>query len=254
MLDIENMTGFALILMRMSGCVLLNPILGRKNIPPIVRAGVVLMLSMIVYTYRPPSVSGAATSVQYALLLLKEFGVGYVIGYVVSLFSGVIMTGGEIIDMQLGLSMSKVYDPQSNVSMPLSGSIYNALFIFMFFAANGHLTLVNLFLASSQVVPYGQVAINMQLYSAMLQIFSQSVILALKLSMPLLAVELLLEIGVGILMKAIPQINVFVVNLQLKLLVGIIMTVVFFPTMASFIERLVTLLFEAAGHAMALMG
>ena len=124
--DIAYLTLFSLILMRMSGFVLLNPILGRRNIPAIVKAGLILTLTVAVYSYSDKEVLEITSNIEYAFLLLKEFAAGYVVGYVIELFFFVISYAGFIIDFQMGLSMATVYDPQSNAQLPISGSIFQA--------------------------------------------------------------------------------------------------------------------------------
>ncbi len=108
--DTAHLTLFSLILMRMSGFILFNPILGRRNIPAVVKAGFIFILTLLVYSSSGGDAFDIESPVEYAFLLLKEFGAGYVIGYVVELFFMVITFGGFVIDFQMGLSMANVYD------------------------------------------------------------------------------------------------------------------------------------------------
>ncbi len=244
MLAVENWTGFALIMMRMSGCIFFNPILGRRNFPAGFKVGIALTLTLIIFTYTDINVPEATTTFGYMWPLLKEFGLGYVMGFAVTLFTYVIIFGGEFIDVQMGLSMAKVYDPQSNISMSISGTFYNILFTFLFFISNGHLTMIRFFITLGEIIPYGNVVYNPDMPMAILDLFCQCTILGIKLAMPILAVEFLLEMGVGILMKAIPQINVFVVNIQAKVLIGLTMLFIIYTPMVSFLEQLITLMFD----------
>lgn len=254
-LQIDNLIAFGLILMRMSGCIAFNPIFGRKNVPVMMKVGIALMLAILIYTYSDISTIGSINStVEYVVLGLKEFLVGFVIGFVVSLFSYIIILGGEVIDMQMGLSMSKVYDPASNVSMSLNTTFYNILFIFTFFSVNGHLTLFKLFLDLEKVVPYGHVLYGSDVSSSMISVFCQCTILGVKLAMPMIALQFLMEMGVGILMKNIPQINVIMINIQAKIFVGFIFLVVIFTPMMSFVEGIIQQLFNAIIQIAKLMG
>ena len=90
----------------------------------------------------------------------------------------------------------------------------------LFFAANGHHTLIRIFAASGRVVPFGAVALGTDLYAAVIELFISCTILGVKLCMPILAAEMMGQVGMGILMKVIPQINVFVINIDLKVLIG----------------------------------
>ncbi len=253
MQGMNDILTFSLIIMRMSGCILFNPILGRRNIPAMVKTAIIFVLSVILITYQEHTVVAADTVIEYAVLLLKEFFCGFVIGTVVNLFLNIIIFGGEIIDFQMGLSMSKIYDMQSNTSLALSATFFNALFVLLFFATDGHLVLLQLFLKSGEIVPYGSMAITQSLSVAILDIFCDCMILAVKLALPIMVVEILAEVGVGILMKTIPQINVFVVNIQAKVVLGIVFLVLLFTPMSEFLEGCIRLMFDALQYVIALM-
>ena len=129
----------------------------------------------------------------------------------------------------IGLNVNQVTFPAdlpNPVSMRrCSGKKYDtdALLVrFMdFFAENGHYTILRIFLGSQQVVPFGEAAFGQAVASGIVEIFLSNMVLALKLAMPILAAELLGEVGMGILMKAIPQINAFVINIELKVIIGL---------------------------------
>ncbi|MFA0815042.1 MAG: flagellar biosynthetic protein FliR [Anaerofustis sp.] len=239
-----NFTVLLLIIMRLSGCILLNPIFGRKSIPVIYRIGLVLFISYFVYKAIPMQTIQISTLPTLMIALVKEFVMGYFFGFIIQLFVSVVMIAGEVIDMQMGVSMSKVYDPQSNVSMAMSASFLNIMFMLIFFAINGHLTLIRIFIFSFGVIPLGDMTFQPELFRQMAGMLTYILIYAVKLAMPILAAELITEIGVGIIMKAVPQINVFVVNLQLKVLLGFVVMLVLAPPFASFLERIILLMYD----------
>lgn len=235
----ENFVFFSFVLMRMSGFVLLNPIFGRKNIPSLVKSGFILALAMIVFTSLPQQHMELSGMFEYAVLLIKEFAAGGAVGFVISLFLYVIIFAGEIIDMQLGMSMSKIFDAQSNTSIALSATYYNILFMFLFFAMDAHLAIIHILLNSAEVIPYGQVVLGQNVAQGILDTFILCTELALKMAFPIIAIEFLCAVGMGILMRAIPQINVFVVDIQLKIFVGLLVMLLIFSPMADFLNSLV---------------
>ena len=238
--DIAYLTLFSLIFMRMSGFVLLNPILGRKNIPASVKAGLIFTLTVAIYSYSEKEAFLIDSNIEYMFLLLKEFAAGYIIGYVTELFLFVISYAGFIIDFQMGLSMATVYDPQSNAQLPVSGSVFQAYFVLLFFAVDGHLALMKILITSAEVVPYGGILITQQLAWHIVEIFTECIILAVKFSLPILAAEFLFEIAAGILNKIVPQINIFVINIQLKVIVGLILLVVLFSPMSDYLTGVIS--------------
>ena len=239
-----QVTLFSLILMRMSGFILLNPILGRRNIPMQVKAGFIFVLTLTVYSFSAGDAFDIANPLEYGFLLLKEFAAGYVIGYVTELFFFVITFAGYVMDFQMGLSMSTVYDPQSNTQVPITGSLLQAFYVLLFFAVDGHLALMKILLQSAEIVPYGGSVITQNLALRVIDLFSECVIMGIKFAFPILAAEFLIEIGVGILNKIVPQINIFVINIQLKVIVGLGLLVFLISPIGEYLSNLVTVMIK----------
>lgn len=216
-----DVTLFMMILARMTGFVLFNPLFGRQSIPGLVKSGLILLLSVTVFPmtdYRPEI---PEMMLALGAHLLLEMALGYLLGLVMNIFFYIPLLGGETIDTQMGMSMGKTYDPASQSSVSVSATLFNVLMMLLFFAANGHHTLLRIMLCSGRVVPFGQVSFGPELYAAVVELFVECTLMAVKLCMPILAAELLGQMGMGILMKVIPQINIFVINIDLKVIIGL---------------------------------
>ena len=233
---------FFLIAMRMSGFIFLNPVLGRRNIPSIAKTGLALVLSVLIYTAEGGGVSDFTvdSSLEVAVLLLKEFAVGFLLGFIMELMDMIFTFAGTVMDFQMGISMAQVYDPQSGVQISLTGKILQIYYMLIFFAVDGHLVLMRILLNAGELVPYGQVAISTNAAEMAMEIFYDCVILAVKLSFPLIAFEFILEIVVGVLMKINPQVNIFILSIQLRLLCGFIMMIILVDPINSFIGDVIS--------------
>lgn len=255
MIELPGFLLFTLIVMRMSGFVLLNPIFGRRNIPAFIKGGFILVLSISVFGVAQADYGNVdiLNSFDYGFLLIKEFCLGYVIGFVINLFFYIGSYAGAMIDFHMGMSMANIYDPQTNASMPLSGTLFNAMVLMIFFAVNGHLALLKIFLRSQDIIPFAQMTFTSQTLAAILDIFKECTVLAVKLSLPILAMELLGEVGVGILMKVIPQINVFIVNIQVKVFVGFYLMLVLCVPIGAFFGDVIDMMIRSIGQIMTLM-
>ena len=222
MIDWAQLYLLELIVMRMTGFVLFNPILGRSGLPGLVKAGFILVLSAAVYgagAQPPPALP--VNLISMAVPLLLELGLGFAVGFVIRLFFSVVQVGGEIIDAQMGMTMAQIYDASTQSNMTVTGSLLNILMVLSFFAENGHYTLLRVLATSGELVPYGAVTLGRTTASLVAELFLTCIVLAVKLALPILAAELLGEISMGILMKAIPQINAFVINIELKVIIGL---------------------------------
>ena len=194
----DQLMVFSFVFMRMSGFIFFNPILGRKNIPPIVKGCFIMVLSLVVYSYTKATVPDITSNIEYSVLLIRELLLGFVIGFIMELFAMVFTYAGGVIDFQMGLSMATIYDAQNGETIPLTGSFYNAFFIMAFFAIDGHLILMKLLINSVELVPFGTFHIPGGLSQAILSIFGQCIGLAIKFAFPLLATQFLIEVSIGI--------------------------------------------------------
>ena len=226
----------------MSGFIFLNPVLGRRNIPSIAKTGLALVLSVLIYTAEGGGASDFTvdSSLEFAVLLLKEFAVGFLLGFIMELMDMIFTFAGTGMDFQMGISMAQVYDTQSGVQISLTGKILQIYYMLIFFAVDGHLVLMRILLNAGELVPYGQVAISTNAAEMAMEIFYDCVILAVKLSFPLIAFEFILEIVVGVLMKINPQVNIFILSIQLRLLCGFIMMIILVDPINSFIGDVIS--------------
>lgn len=236
MIDWAQLTLFLYILMRMSGFILLNPLLGRRNIPTIARAGFILVLGTTVFSYAGNvGVAVPGTLIEFCVKLLLEFALGYLLGFVMELFFYIPNLAGQVIDTQMGMSMATTYDAGSQVSGTVTSTLLNLQMMLLFFAAGGHYTLLRLLLTSGNVVPFGAVSIGDNAVNAIITLFLQCTVLAIKLSLPILAAELITQVGMGILIKAIPQVNAFVINIELKVIIGLFLVWVLIAPFSEFL-------------------
>lgn len=236
MIDWDQLWLLECIVMRMTGLVLFNPLLGRNGLPGLVKAGFILVLSMAAYSAVPDaSVAQPVGIVDFAVVLLLELAVGFALGFVMRLFFSVVQTGGGIIDTQMGITMAQIYDAGTQSNMSVTGSLLNILLVLNFFAANGHYTLLRLLTASGALLPYGAASFGQDVASYAAELFVSCMLLSVKLALPILAAELLGEIGMGILMKAIPQINAFVINMELKVIIGLVLLYFFLTPIHEFL-------------------
>ena len=254
MVDWAQLYLFELIFMRMSGFLLFNPLLGRSNLPAMVKTGMALVLSILVFGTAVSGVPQPDTLVELAFRLLLELGIGLVLGFVMRVVFSVVQIGGEVIDTQMGMTMAQIYDASSQANLSVTASLLNILLILDFFAENGHYTLMRLLTTSGELVPYGAAALGDGVYAYVIELFLACMLLAVKLAMPILAAELLGEVGMGVLMKAIPQINAFVINIELKVIIGLLLFFLLLTPINEFLLELESGMLSELGRILRLIG
>ena len=226
-------TLYLYILMRISGFVLFSPIFARRGISATFQAGFIMVLTGITYSVYGGTAEVPATLLEFALHLLLELAMGIAVSFVMRFFFYIADQAGEIIDSQMGLSMARMYDASSDSQTTVTANLLNTLMLLLFFAENGHLTLLHILLDSGSAVPFGSAAPGAALAEKMVVLFADCVVLAVKLAFPILGAELLGQIGMGVLMKAIPQINIFSINIELKMIIGLVMLLVLISPMST---------------------
>lgn len=184
---------------------------------------------------QPEPVDSSNTGV-YLFTLLQESIIGIIIGFITNLFFMSVQVAGEIMDMQSGLGMAKVFDPETNVQMSIMGSFASFMLYLYFFIANAHMSYIKLFVVSYDIMPIGAEGFNPDFGYAVAVYFSVLLGMVIKLAMPIMAAELILEFCMGVLMKSVPQIQIMVVNIQLKVAFGFLMLFLLAAPISEFVD------------------
>ena len=172
-MDWSELYLFTLIFMRITGFVLFNPLLGRNSLPNLAKAGIIMVFSVFVFGMSPDVPAVPGTMLEFALRLLLELGIGFVLGFIMRLFFMIIQVGGEVIDAQMGLTMAQVYDASSQINMTVTASLLNILMVLVFFEENGHYTMLRIFLLrySSNYTNYNLIIFYVIFFSDFFSIF-----------------------------------------------------------------------------------
>ncbi len=232
----RNIDLLLVIFIRMLGFVTILPVFTGRYIPVSVKVGLTFILSSSIFTNQIANINLIQMPVDnvilYFLLLLKEFLVGYTLGFTVLLFMSIVYFAGQLIDYQIGFSMLNVFDPSTNMQVPITGNIMFFIMM-MFFIQTGGLHYILLsFLESYSIIPISTANLisNPALPYLLLNTISDFFVLGLRISMPIVGTILLINFTLGILVKAVPQMNVFVVGMPIKLLIGLVILYLTIPT------------------------
>jgi len=222
----------------MTGVIFFNPVFGRANIPALVKIGLSLGIALNV-TYGLTDIYVADyTTIDLLVSMVREFAVGFAMGFIMQLFLGVFHIGGELMDLQVGFSMAQMYDPSTNSQVSVTGNFLTIMYVLLFFITNSHLNLMAIAAKSYSVVPVGLGGVSGKIGVYMIELFGYILVYALQLTLPIIVTEILVEVAVGILMRVVPNINVFIVNLQLKIIVGLLVLLTIIPMLVRFLGKL----------------
>lgn len=242
-LSIEAINLFALVFLRIGGMIFFNPLLNRKNLPTQFRIGLVLALTVIIVpTTTISSVEGLSGFMLF-VAMAKELFAGFCFGFVFQIYYYMLFLAGDIIDMGFGLSMAKVFDPATNIQASISGNLFQYLFTVYFFLTDCHLIFIKLINSTFDIVGIGGFTFGENVGRFISTQFVSAFGLIMHLAIPFMAASFIMEIAMGVLMKLIPQINVFSVQFQFKIILGLGLLFMFAVPTADFIQSYINEVF-----------
>ena len=228
---------FLLIFVRISGIFIVAPIFGSRNVTGRIKASLALIITYIIF----PLVFNTNTVIPdqllpYLFVVAGELIIGLILGFVSSLIFSAIQMAGQLLDMQIGFGIINIIDPLSGQQAPLVGNFKYILALITFLAINGHHVILSALFASFKLIPISGVVVNVAITSFMVDMVSGMIVLALKISLPILVALLLSDMSLGILARTMPQMNIFVVGVPGKILIGIFVLSVALPFYIYFLE------------------
>lgn len=236
---LQDFEYFFLILVRMSAFVAVAPYFSMSQVPRRVKSGIALSVSLLLWFVIPTETLVYETVIDYAAIVIKEAIVGLLIGFAASLCNYIILFAGRIIDMDMGFAMVNVFDPVTKEQVSISGTLYNYLIMLCLLCSGMHTYVLRALVDSYQLIPVNKAVFNTQgIYQGMLEFLSDYVIIGFRICLPIFMAIMILNVVLGVLAKVAPQMNMFVVGMQLKILVGLavmFLTVYLLPSISNFI-------------------
>ena len=220
--------------------VYLAPFYGMRGVPNQVKIGLSFFVSVLLFPMTQPHEPLPYNTVWgYAVIVAKEALIGLFIGYGVSICTSIVSFAGRIIDMETGLSMANLMDPTTREMSSMTGVFYQYAVTLILMVSGMHRYLLTALAETYILIPVnGAVFHTDKLLQTMLTFLNNYISIGFRICLPVFAVMLLLNAVLGIMAKVAPQMNMFAVGLQLKVLVGlcvIFFTVGMLPGIADFI-------------------
>ena len=241
---LTNADYLVLLLFRVGGLVFASPVFGRKNIPQRAKIGLVAIISYLFFTIFPQQTAiEYGTLIGYLLVCAGELFLGIALAFVTNIFFSLTYVAGQLIDMQIGFGIVNVFDPQNNTQIPMMGNFLNIILLIVFFGANGHLRLIEIIYLTIEKMPVGALTFTPAVALAAVEVFVMTFALGVMVAMPVIASGLILEIAFGMLIRTVPQMNMFVVGMPLKVLVGFVVVLLTLPVFINFSDRIFSEMF-----------
>ena len=238
---VQNVEFYLLVLLRISAFVMTAPFFSYSTIPHQLKAALSIMLTLIVLNTIPVVSLSYQGVFGYSVLVLKETVIGLILGFMCSMCMYIISFAGQMMDTEMGLAMSSMFDPLSNIQVTVTGNIYNYLIMLMLLVTNMHYYIIQAITDSFKMFNVGEGVFRTNAIKELaVDFMGNYFLIAFRIVLPVFCCMLLINVVLGVLTKAAPQMNMFVIGIQIKVFVGIILLVILvqtIPTVSDYIFK-----------------
>ena len=231
----QNVDVFLVVFVRIMGFFIILPVLSGQNLP--VQARLMLCLGIALLAFVSNSVYIPAdidfTFASFALFMLTEFLVGFILGLVVMMIFAMFHFLGQLVDFSMAFGMVNVLDPFGGQQLPVTGNLYFLIISVMFITTDALRMVVWGLFESFSIIGLGQGNIlgNPGLAFHIIELMLEFFRLGFHIALPMIGTLMAIDIVLGIMVKAVPQMNVFVLGMPIKVLVGLFLLYTLMPTL-----------------------
>lgn len=241
-----------LILVRVASFVFVAPFFGQRGVPAQAKIGLSFFLALILYNVVPHPELNYVSEIGFGIAVLKEAMTGLLIGFAANICNSIVVFAGNIIDMDIGLSMATMFNQDMSLQTTVTGNLYYYLIFAFMLVSNTHLYILRAAADSFYVVPIAGAMFQWDdLLLSMIKYVTDLFVIGFRIFLPFFATMMILNAILGIMAKVAPQMNMFSVGIQLKVLVGYVvlfLTIFMFPSVAEMvfdeIKTMVVLIIE----------
>lgn len=238
---VQELEYFLLIFVRIATFIFAAPFFSQRGVPNTVKIGLSVFIAYVMYAFIQPHVYPEYSSVfGYSVIVMKEVAVGLFLGAGAQLCTSIVLFAGRIIDMEIGLSMANVFDPTTNQQSSITGLLLQYGVMLILYTTGLHRYLLKALMETFTLIPInGAVFDTEELLVTVIEFLSDYIIIGFRICLPVFACITLMNIVLGLLAKLAPQMNMFSVGIQLKLLAGLsvlFLTIGMLPNICNFIS------------------
>ena len=227
---------FLLVLVRTSAIMLMLPIISSPQVPKQVQFGLGLLVAFIIWHVVPP-IAPLGGIGPLTAAIVSQVMIGVVFGFVSYLAFTGLQFAGEILDIQVGFSIVNVINPLTSQTVSVLGEFELALASMIFLIGNGHHLLFEGLAGSFNLVPLPFVAIQPGLQNDVVEFFAKSLFLVFQIAAPVAIALYVVNIGLALMARVAPQLNVFAVGFPLQILVGLTMIIISMPLLVNVLPQ-----------------
>ncbi len=219
----KDLEFFLLVFARISAFVFVAPFFSMANTPRRLRAGFSLITAVLLFNVLTDrTVPEYSTVLGYSIIVLKETITGLLVGLGANICMSIVHFGGKVADMEVGLSMVQLFDPMTREGTGFTGTLYQYVLVLIMLVTNMHYYFLKAIVETFTLIPIGGAKFSSEkIMTTMVQFMTDFITISFRLCLPVVAAMLILNAILGVLAKTAPQINMFSVGIQIKLIIGL---------------------------------
>ncbi len=222
--------GFALVLLRIIAFVFTWPIFGSQQVPIPLRVLLSVALSVVVFPLvKFDQVNLVKIDDAIIMLSIREIVIGLILGFLMRMIFMAVEVSGEMISLSLGLSASQVFNPSLGHATNIMDQFQTLLASLFFLAINGHHFFIIGMAESFHLAPVATLGIKTDQFIQIVPVATQVILIGLKISAPIIAAILVANVAMGVVGRAVPQINVLVTSMPITFLGGLFILILMIP-------------------------
>jgi flagellar biosynthesis protein FliR len=223
--------------MRISALFVAAPIFAQRTMNRRVRVLLAATIAVMILPLLPVSPPIDAISPQGMLVLLQQLLIGTLVGFTLSLAVNAVMVAGEKMSMGMGFGFATMIDPQNGISVPVVSQFYQLLCLVLFLGMGGHLTMIAMLVDSFNTFPVGDLSFGTTQISEMLRFSGTVWVVGMLMSLPVVMGTLLINLAMGVMSRAAPQLNLMSVGFPFTIGVGFLLMLFLMPSSVHVIEK-----------------
>lgn len=247
-LFIKNFQILLLIFARISGIFFVAPFFSSLLIPARFRVIFSIFLTLILYpALRNFNITIPFHIGEYGIIVISQLIIGLILGFIVAIIFTGFQLAGQFFSFQMGFGITQVYDPLARIEIPIIGQFQYLLALLVFLSIRGHHLLISALYQSFEILPvfdFSNIAKVELLSVSLSKIFSQMFFLALKIAFPIIATMFIVAFVLGLLAKASPQMNIFMVGFPFQISIGLISVFIVMPFFIEMVGNVVDYMFK----------
>ncbi len=216
----QIITGFLTVTVRLSGLMLFAPFFGSLSIPPRVKAGFVVALSLLLFPVLSPPLHPLQLSA-WPGLVFGELLIGMALGIATNLVFDAVQMAGQVLSTQMGLSLINILDPQTQVESTVMATFHQTLAMLIFLRLDVHLWLLRAMGRSFLLLPPGSAHLTGAFVETVLHAGGSVFVLGVQMAAPVLSATFLADIVLGLLGKASPQAPLMMLGVPIKTMLAL---------------------------------